>query len=260
MSGSFFSGDDVIYVSNRRLTSLVEFGLEVAATTAETPDQRVFVERFKSQALSFFPGIDVDLDDLFPTASERAFWAATFSELSARIELGEIGNADSADWRSSGALDALRIADMLRAAPVTHDVCARIREARGDDAIVRIENVAVSSAGEAAGLFGLATAPWIYREVSREEARAVLLCVLEKDMAYRCELMPADAAASLADAFLSSFDAARARHFSNGDIALRARAKGHGQGWHPATDATFDSGVLVLDADRVGCAWFMDED
>lgn len=260
MSGSFFVGDDVVYVSNQRLTSLVEFGLEVAVSMAKTAGERSSVERFRARASSFFPGIDIDLGELFATASERAFWAATFSELSARTELGEIGNADSADWRTSGALDALRIADMLRAAPEAQDVCARIREARGDDAIVGIANVAVSSAGEAAGLFGLATAPRIYRRVSREEARAVLLCVLEKDMAYRCELMTADAAASLADAFLGSFDAARASYFTNGDHGLPRDTFGHGPTWNPATDATFDTGILVLDAGRVGCAWFMDED
>ena len=139
-------------------------------------------------------------------------------------------------------------------------MCARLREARGDDVIVGVENVWAASADEVAALFGLATAPWIYREISRDEARAVLVAVLEKDMAYRCDLMTPAAAAFLADAFLGLFDSARARHFTNGEYGQPRGRFGHGPAWNPATDATFDTGVIVLDAGRVGCAWFMDED
>lgn len=126
-------------------------------------------------------------------------------------------------------------------------ICARLVDERdAGDCIVRVDDVEVRSAGEAARRFGLRASAEIYGEIPREEARAVLVAVLTRDMAYDCELMTASAAASLADQFLAQFDAGSARCFTNAG--------------HPATDATFDTGILVLDAGRVGCAWFMDED
>lgn len=140
------------------------------------------------------------------------------------------------------------------------DVCRRIIEARGDDAIVRIEDVAVGSVGEAARRFGLSDHPEAFVEVLEEEAAAVLAAVLSTDMAYHCPIVPLAEAERLARAFLDVFAGSQPRFYTNGDFAKLRSAPGTWPAWFPVTDATFDTGVLVLAQGRVGCAWFMDED
>ena len=140
------------------------------------------------------------------------------------------------------------------------DICQRIIDARGADAIVRIENVAVGSVGEAARLFGLSDHPDAFLEVPEEEAAAVLVAVLSTDMAYHCPILPPAEAEHLARAFLGAFAGARPRFYTNGDFAKLRSAPASWPAWFPVTDATFDTGVLVLARGRVGCAWFMDED
>lgn len=114
MSGSFFFGQHTVFVSNRRLTTLVEFVLSTANDQATTDESRAFVDRFdKLQADTFFPGIDIDLEELFTSPSERWFWASAFAELAKRIERRRIGNPDQHDWRQEAADQAARIARML---------------------------------------------------------------------------------------------------------------------------------------------------
>lgn len=114
MSGSFFFGQHRVFVSNRRLTTLVEFVLSTANDRASTEEARAFVDRFdKLYADTFFPGIDIDLEELFPSSSERRFWANAFAELAKRIEQRRIGNSDQHDWRQEAADQASQIAQML---------------------------------------------------------------------------------------------------------------------------------------------------
>ena len=114
MSGSFFFGKHTIFVSNRRMTTLVEFVLSTANDQAVTEEARAFVDRFeKLQAETFFPGVDIDLEELFTSPSERRFWASAFAELAKRIELRRIGNPDQHDWRQEAADQATQIARML---------------------------------------------------------------------------------------------------------------------------------------------------
>jgi hypothetical protein len=114
MSGSFFFGQHTVLVSNRRLTALVEFALSTANDQATTDESRAFVDRFdKLQADTFFPGIDIDLEELFISSSERRFWASVFAELAKRIEQRRIGSPDQHDWRQEATDQAARIARML---------------------------------------------------------------------------------------------------------------------------------------------------
>jgi len=141
------------------------------------------------------------------------------------------------------------------------DICQDIIQARGaGDLIVRIEPVAVECPMQAARLFGLFDAPDIYVEVSKDEARAVLVAMLVKDMAYGCPLVAPAEASRLADAFLGAIGSGTRRYFTNGDYGRPRVHPDIGPSGTPATAHTFDSGVLVLAAAQVGCAWFMDED
>lgn len=114
----------------------------------------------------------------------------------------------------------------------------------------------VQTVGEAASIFGLNAQDETYDEIGEERALAVLKTVLHKDLAYNGELMPEQEAMQFAREFIKQFDDSPMRLFTNGDFDIDpTRAS-----WSAATDATFDTGVLVLTPHAVGCLWFMDED
>jgi hypothetical protein len=143
------------------------------------------------------------------------------------------------------------------------ELCARILGARdAGDAIVRVERARVDSPEEAAHLLGL-RASAVDREIDAGEARMILQAVLSEDMAYGVEIINAATTARLAAAFLQAFDDEAARWFTNATWRVDEHSVTGVPslgGWFPATSATFDSGVLVVTATRIGCAWFMDED
>jgi hypothetical protein len=97
-----------------------------------------------------------------------------------------------------------------------------------------------------------------WQELARGEARATLAAVLARNLAYETALMAEAEAYGLADEFLGRFGTG-ARFFTNGDLGTRA-AGVPSAGWDPLTEATFDTGVVVVDADRAALFWFEDED
>jgi hypothetical protein len=113
---------------------------------------------------------------------------------------------------------------------------------------------------DAASEFGLVADADIYDEVSLEEAVAVLTSLMHKDMAYGVELVPIEQARELARSFINHFPADTTRYFTNGTYGKPSANKNFGASWTPATDATFDSGVLVLSSALTACVWCMDED
>lgn len=156
-------------------------------------------------------------------------------------------------WLVSLATAPLRSANLP-------SICERIAAARGGDLVVRIEQGSVATPSDAARLFGLFDSPDIYVEVSLQEAKAVLLALLVKDMAYGSPLVEPEAASELVDSFFGSFPGDEVRCFTNGEFGKPRTSTPYSVGWSPATEHTFDSGVLVLTSREVGCAWFMDED
>jgi cell wall assembly regulator SMI1 len=83
-------------------------------------------------------------------------------------------------------------------------------------------------------------------------------------MAHPSELMSIDDAEALAKAFIELFSTQNGRYFSNGNWHLpydqiEPAVWAH-PGWTPATDATFDGGILALGELSSGCVWFEDED
>ncbi len=97
--------------------------------------------------------------------------------------------------------------------------------------------------------FGLYDDPSAFAEVSASQAHSLVTSILHKDMAYSQPLMTEDRAQELTKQFFAKFGG-RARFYSNG----------WPDAWNPATDATFDTGVLVLGEDCAGCLWVEDED
>ncbi len=136
----------------------------------------------------------------------------------------------------------------------------RILEARGGDAVVGSQTWDGGSVEEAARRFGLFSSPGIYFEVTAREAEAVLGAVLIEHMGWLRDFMPLKQAARLAAEFIGQFRNEPAKFYTNGEYGRPMDASGHGPSFTPATEATFDTGVLVVCPDRIACAWFMDED
>ena len=118
------------------------------------------------------------------------------------------------------------------------------------------------SLAELASQFGLSADPANYREIDEASARWLIEMVLNQDMAYNAEILPADRAVELADRFLSPFRAQEVRFFTNGSFheARGPKLTWSGASWNPATQATFDTGVMILGPKFSACLWVEDED
>ena len=95
------------------------------------------------------------------------------------------------------------------------------------------------------------------RVIDEQSAAEVLSWLIGNSMAYDTELMPPERAAAFAAEFLSLVPAPR-RWFANGEASRLAG----GRAWagSPATDFTFDEGVVAVAEGRAWIAWFTDED
>ncbi len=107
-------GDQFLWVSNQRFSTLLAFAQEVGGEVARTDEERGFVERLRRFAEEeVWPGIGFDLEERFPGVAEKRFWAGVFHDLGRRIFLRQIGNHDVTFWQSSTIGDAYVIARML---------------------------------------------------------------------------------------------------------------------------------------------------
>ena len=140
---------------------------------------------------------------------------------------------------------------------MTMDICDQINDAR-DCGFVRcgiIESKLMTLA-QLTAKFGLVFASGIYQEISKVQSEIVAECILRCDLAYNLEIMSETAAQVLANRFLSCFDEENTQYYTNGDYY----ADSSSHEWNPATTATFDTGILVINKSRAGCLWVEDED
>lgn len=110
------------------------------------------------------------------------------------------------------------------------------------------------SVSAVASRFELHPDPGIYREITPAQAQAIAVHILHRDLAHDNEILPLARATRLAEGFMALFEAAS--FYTNGDF----HSSGPNHGWNPATNATFDTGILVIGAPRSGCLWVEDED
>jgi hypothetical protein len=102
-----------------------------------------------------------------------------------------------------------------------------------------------------------------WEEINRRVAETIAQRILHRDLAYNVEIMSAELACDLAARFLNLFTA-QARYFTNGTLyQLHERFNAgvtHFSSFEPITEATFDTGVVCLDKERIGLLWVQDED
>jgi phenylalanyl-tRNA synthetase alpha subunit len=111
---------------------------------------------------------------------------------------------------------------------------------------------------ELASEFGLFDDLTCYREIDAITAQELIERILNRDMAYNTEVMAAALATRLAKEFFRQFDGGNVRFFSN-QFPFVSESKTF-TSWWAATQATFDTGVLVIGARIAGCLWVEDED
>ncbi len=110
--------------------------------------------------------------------------------------------------------------------------------------------------------FGLAADPSKYHEIDITSAKRLLEVVLSEDMAYNAEIMPADDAAELVSRFLDHFGEEGVHYYTNGEFLgpRDLNVSWRRVVWNPMTEATFDTGVMVIGHHGSGCLWIEDED
>jgi hypothetical protein len=111
-----------------------------------------------------------------------------------------------------------------------------------------------------AGAFGLSAEPARYRETDEILARAIVVGILHRDLAYGTRIMSLARAEELASEVIRRFDKPGTRFFTNGEFKLDAGAGLVLSRWDPATTSTFDTGVLILAPGESACIWVADED
>lgn len=93
-------------------------------------------------------------------------------------------------------------------------------------------------------------------EINREDAQRILLLILTKELAYNTNLMSLSEAKQILFRFFSLFTA-DCQFFTNASFNNNySRLKS----WSSITKATFDTGVVIVNAYRIGILWVKDED
>jgi len=116
------------------------------------------------------------------------------------------------------------------------------------------------SVGKAAAAFGLKDDEKLFRETDMEMARAIIVNVLHRDLAYGNRLIALGRAEELASQVMQRFGNAGARFYTNAEFKHGAAAALVLSRWDPATSSTFDTGVIILGASESACVWVADED
>jgi hypothetical protein len=134
-------------------------------------------------------------------------------------------------------------------------VCDEIIEERDGVVHCYVSSQLIRDVAELARRLGLRDDLECYREIGESLARGHLRLILHQDLAYHSEIMSAKRAAELADRFLEQFGSP-AKYFTNGIF----HEEKWGASWNSVTNATFDTGVLVLGQQASGGLWVEDED
>ena len=108
--------------------------------------------------------------------------------------------------------------------------------------------------------FGLKGDASLYHQVDIDMAKAILVGILHRDLAYGNRLLSLARAEELAGQVMQRFTVPGIRFLTNGKFKQGTGAGLVMSHWDPATSSTFDTGVLMLGTAESGCVWVADED
>lgn len=102
MSSEICFEDQSFCVSNKTLVLLVELVVEAGRDTQSTPAEKEYVDRLDHWIQEeYWSGLDLDLNEEFPTVDEKKFWAKCFFDLGRKIYLREIGDHTIDFWQAA---------------------------------------------------------------------------------------------------------------------------------------------------------------
>jgi hypothetical protein len=139
------------------------------------------------------------------------------------------------------------------------DVFEAIRKERTAGKLFCGTTAGVKAVPALASAFGLKGDASLYHQVDADMARAILVAILHRDLAYGNRLLSLARAEDLAAQVMQRFATPGARFLTNGQFkqAAAGLVLSH---WDPATDSTFDTGVLFLGSGESGCVWVAEDD
>ena len=95
---------------------------------------------------------------------------------------------------------------------------------------------------------------WI--EINISDARHIIVQILKEDLAYNYECMSEKEANTFVEEIFTTLNVDQgAQFFTNGNYYEE-----QGNSWCPITNATFDTGVLILNGQKINLVWVEDED
>ena len=140
------------------------------------------------------------------------------------------------------------------------DAFEAIRKERTSGKVLCGTTKAAKSVATLAGAFGLKEDASLYHQVDAEMARAIIVGILHRDLAYGNRLLSLARAEALAGQIMHRFADPAIRFLTNGQFKQGAGAGLVLSHWDPATTSTFDTGVLILGTAESACIWVAEED
>ena len=114
MSSDISYKTEVLWVSNQRFRTLIEFALDVGEKSARSLEEVAFVRLLADDdETALFNGCSFNLDERFQGVAAKKFWAAVFFDVARRIFLRQVGNQDIDSWQPSVICDAHLVGRML---------------------------------------------------------------------------------------------------------------------------------------------------
>lgn len=84
------NGQFALFTSNAELETVILDALEVVEGKELSPEEKGFVETMRQVAGGLFPGFCPQLERLFPTLEERAFWGDIWDEVAVAVLSGKL--------------------------------------------------------------------------------------------------------------------------------------------------------------------------
>lgn len=95
-----------------------------------------------------------------------------------------------------------------------------------------------------------------WKEIPQDAAKKILERVLTKDLAYSSEIMAIEEAESFSDKMFNFFQNS-CKFFTNAVFTDNYSAL---SAWDSLTEATFDTGIIIVSPTMIGMLWVKDED
>ncbi len=140
------------------------------------------------------------------------------------------------------------------------DAFEAIRKERTSGKVLCGTTKAAKSVTTLAAAFGLKEDASLYHQVDGEMARAIIVGILHRDLAYGNRLLSLARAETLAGQIMQRYTDPAIRFLTNGQFKQGAGAGLVLSHWDPATTSTFDTGVLILGTAESACIWVAEED